>query len=205
LQPVFTTDECVAFDEAGEGALTHETFNLDLGEVTMSVENSAPIKLPENIDGFEFIRGCYRTYNAPPHYLPGDSVKLNISGGADFPELVVDTTIPQPLNPSYEGLVPGEPWEFHWEPGASNNTRVSIFADFKHENGASSTSLFVICNTDDDGAFTIPRAFTELFSESSYIGNITIERHAASELTLEDASMPVVVDAEYSVTKYYRF
>lgn len=190
-------DDCIVQDEAHPIHRTHETFALDLGTVTMSVEGGSPVEITEHDGGFEFLQGCYDRAGSPDDYSPGASVNLHISGGADFPELDVQATIPQALAPAPEDPVPGEPWEFQWEPGSSGDTVVSIYARFDHDNDPS-TFRSIACSTEDDGAFTIPASLTSMLAEGQYLEYFTVDRYSTRDVEPEGAPMAVTVEAEYS-------
>lgn len=86
---------------------------------------------------------------------PGQALTLTITGGADFPAITGNVTMPAPFTVPNRTLVRGEPFELTWTPADGGQLVASLAVN----DGTTSTS--VTCRRiADDGSFTIPGELT---------------------------------------------
>lgn len=98
--------------------------------------------------------GCFFA-SAP--LAPDQPLTLTISGGADFPAITGNVTMPASFGVPNRTLVRGEPFELTWTPGDGSQ----LIAGLEVKDGTTTTS--VNCrHIEDDGSFAIPGELTAL-------------------------------------------
>ena len=166
--------------EAGEGEaeVWDDTMNLPIldpgspgdmtnGPLTTPMRRMSDIYPDSDVQDYGMFIADYGVdYTASFLYEPGDLLTFSWPGGFDIGEFSESIELPgdpTPTNPSFEEGYVGFPFALNqalavvWTPGGSDYVRIQLGANSINEDTGEFATTMIICNVEDNGAYTIPQ------------------------------------------------